>query len=337
MAGQELYISDLPDTLTGAGTATLPPRAAEEYDDPAPTTPRGRRGGRRRERRPHNARRRRGGRRRRPHNARRRPGGRRRPDHQGHRRGGRRGARPDDARDRRGGLTAAGTGRPLMRPGIIGRPKDPQVRRVAHCLADLGAEPIVIDPSRFPGRASASIADRVPSCPGIDLAGVGAWYIRGLPQPLPFQPLDLDAATGSVDELVSTSRHAFAAGRERRSFLASFVAGPPAGCCSPASTCAGAMTRASRCSSAPVADVRRDRASHRCGTRDGRGGSPAAARRVSRARRQARRSRAPLGLDERRQVLTVPRTAGRDCAGVSGELAGAPATPRLRCARSRQR
>ena len=65
----------------------------------------------------------------------------------------------------------------------------------------------------------------MPCCPGIDLAAVGAWHIRGLPQALPFQSLDIDAAAASVDELVVEAKRAFAAGRERRSFLASFVAG----------------------------------------------------------------------------------------------------------------
>ena len=112
-----------------------------------------------------------------------------------------------------------------MRPGIIGRPGDPQVRSVARHLRATRCEPVILDPSRFPGRAAASIADGVPCCPGIDLAAVGAWYIRGLPQALPFQSLDIDAAAASVDELVVEAKRAFAAGRERRSFLASFVAG----------------------------------------------------------------------------------------------------------------
>jgi glutathione synthase/RimK-type ligase-like ATP-grasp enzyme len=110
-----------------------------------------------------------------------------------------------------------------MTPGIIGRPSDPQVRRVVSRLRALHAEPVILDVSRFPGRGRASLVDGVPTWPGVDVAAVGAWYVRSMPLPLPFQPLRHGAEPGS-EALVSATKRAYAAGRERRSFLYSFLA-----------------------------------------------------------------------------------------------------------------
>lgn len=111
-----------------------------------------------------------------------------------------------------------------MTPGIIGPPSDPQVRRVADRLRELAGDPVILDLSRFPGRGRASLVDGVPACPGTDIAAVGAWYVRSMPLPLPFQPLRHDRGLG-IAPLVSATKRAYAAGRERRSFLYSFVAG----------------------------------------------------------------------------------------------------------------
>jgi hypothetical protein len=111
-----------------------------------------------------------------------------------------------------------------MPPGIIGPPSDPQVRRVAGRLRELAAQPVILDLSRFPGRGRASVLDGVPACPGTDLAAVGAWYVRSVPLPLPFQPLRYDDG-GDADVDTGATKRAYAAGRERRSFLYSFVVG----------------------------------------------------------------------------------------------------------------
>jgi glutathione synthase/RimK-type ligase-like ATP-grasp enzyme len=68
----------------------------------------------------------------------------------------------------------------------------------------------VLDLSRFPAARQLSIRDGVPSARGLDLGTVHAWYVRSLPLPLPFLPAD---------------RTDYAAGRERRSFVAGFVSG----------------------------------------------------------------------------------------------------------------
>lgn len=111
-----------------------------------------------------------------------------------------------------------------MTPGIIGRPSDAQVRRVAARLRAIDAEPVILDLPRFPGRGRASLIDGMPTWPGVDIAAVGAWYVRSMPLPLPFQPLRHGDEPG-VEGLVGATKHAYAAGRERRSFLYSFVAG----------------------------------------------------------------------------------------------------------------
>jgi glutathione synthase/RimK-type ligase-like ATP-grasp enzyme len=110
-----------------------------------------------------------------------------------------------------------------MTPGIIGPPSDPQVRSVAARLRALTGEPVILELSRFPGRGRASLVDGVPACPGVDVAAVDAWYVRSMPLPLPFQPLRHDGELGTGP--LSATKRAYAAGRERRSFLYSFVAG----------------------------------------------------------------------------------------------------------------
>jgi hypothetical protein len=106
-----------------------------------------------------------------------------------------------------------------MRAGIIGAPGDPQVDRVARRLRELGAAPAILDLSRFPSQAPASLIDGVPVCPGADLTAIDAWYVRSTPLLLPFQPLRI--GSGGVD--VRATKRAFAAGREERSFMTSFV------------------------------------------------------------------------------------------------------------------
>jgi glutathione synthase/RimK-type ligase-like ATP-grasp enzyme len=65
----------------------------------------------------------------------------------------------------------------------------------------------------------------VPTALGLDTRAVPAWYVRSVPLPLPFQPLDEEAGVGATaDEVVRSSRYAYAAGRERRSFVFSFLA-----------------------------------------------------------------------------------------------------------------
>jgi glutathione synthase/RimK-type ligase-like ATP-grasp enzyme len=112
-----------------------------------------------------------------------------------------------------------------MTPGIIGPPTDSQVERVAACLRDRGFEPVILDFSGFPGSARMSMVDGIPSVPGVEIHAVTGWYVRSLPLPLPFQPLDEHDGDGTADaaHVVARSRHAYAAGRERRSFVFSFV------------------------------------------------------------------------------------------------------------------
>jgi hypothetical protein len=100
--------------------------------------------------------------------------------------------------------------------GIIGRPHDPQVASVAGRLRRRGIEPVVLDLSRFRGHGSLSVRDGVPTARNLDLRAVAAWYVRSFPLPLPFLvPHDTEP---------DASRLRYAAGRERRSFLAGFVA-----------------------------------------------------------------------------------------------------------------
>jgi glutathione synthase/RimK-type ligase-like ATP-grasp enzyme len=56
-----------------------------------------------------------------------------------------------------------------------------------------------------------ALLDGVPSVAGLDLDAIPSWYVRSLPLPLPFFPMD-------------GSQRAYAAGREQRSFLFSLVA-----------------------------------------------------------------------------------------------------------------
>jgi glutathione synthase/RimK-type ligase-like ATP-grasp enzyme len=100
--------------------------------------------------------------------------------------------------------------------GIIGRSDDPHVAGVAASLRRRGMEPVYLDLSRFPGDGSLSVRDGVPTARNLDLRAVAAWYVRSLPLPQPFPvPHDIDP---------DASRMRYAAGRERRSFLAGFVA-----------------------------------------------------------------------------------------------------------------
>lgn len=108
--------------------------------------------------------------------------------------------------------------------GIIGPPHDPQVASVAGCLRERGAEPVILDFSRFPARGTLSILDGMPLAPGVGIDGVRRWYIRSMPLPLPFFPKSATVEMASSDELARDWRQAYAGGRERRSFVFSFVA-----------------------------------------------------------------------------------------------------------------
>lgn len=86
---------------------------------------------------------------------------------------------------------------------------------------------MVLDLSRFPASETISVLDGVPKVTGVDVGSVAAWYVRSIPLPLPFQPLDQlarEQPVGSVGELLARSDQAYAAGRERRSFLFSVIA-----------------------------------------------------------------------------------------------------------------
>jgi hypothetical protein len=100
--------------------------------------------------------------------------------------------------------------------GIIGPASDPQVRCVASALERRGAAPVVLDLGRFPSTLRLSLRDGVPGADGVDLSTVGSWYVRSLPLPLPFR------VNSAAD--VRVQARDYAAGRERRSFIAGFVA-----------------------------------------------------------------------------------------------------------------
>jgi hypothetical protein len=115
----------------------------------------------------------------------------------------------------------------VLTQGIIGPPSDPQVVDVAHRLRAQGVEAVVLDLSGFPGSGTISLLDGVATVTGVDVSSVAAWYVRSLPLPLPFQPLDQEARDqpgGTIEELVARIDRAYAAGRERRSFLFSVIA-----------------------------------------------------------------------------------------------------------------
>ncbi len=98
---------------------------------------------------------------------------------------------------------------------------------VAECLRARGAEPVILDLSRFPRSGTMSLLDGVPVVGELDVQAVPRWYVRSLPLPLPFHPLDEAGAEeppATVDEVLRRTDHAYAAGRERRSFLVSFLA-----------------------------------------------------------------------------------------------------------------
>jgi glutathione synthase/RimK-type ligase-like ATP-grasp enzyme len=100
--------------------------------------------------------------------------------------------------------------------GIIGPVSDPQVACVASALRRRGAAPVVLDLGQFPHTLRLSLRDGVPSADGVDLLAVSSWYVRSLPLPLPFR------VTPAADTRVQQRN--YAAGRERRSFVAGFVA-----------------------------------------------------------------------------------------------------------------
>jgi glutathione synthase/RimK-type ligase-like ATP-grasp enzyme len=113
-----------------------------------------------------------------------------------------------------------------MTQGVIGSPADPQVVSVADRLRALGVEPVVLDLSCFPSPGAISLLDGVPRVSGVDIGSVAAWYVRSFPLPLPFHPMDQeigDPPARSIEELIARSDRAYAAGRERRSFLFSFA------------------------------------------------------------------------------------------------------------------
>ena len=112
---------------------------------------------------------------------------------------------------------------PPMTAGIIGPAGDPQVRRVARHLRARGCDPLILDLARFPGAARASLADGVPSFAGADVSAVGAWYVRSMPRALPFQPLSDGGEPDNAAAVRAATKRAYAIGRERRSFLVSFV------------------------------------------------------------------------------------------------------------------
>ncbi len=93
--------------------------------------------------------------------------------------------------------------------GIIGPVGDEQVCRVREQLVRRGVEPAVLDLTTFPATTKVSLHDGVPSAGGLDVSAIRAWYVRSLPLPLPF---------------LADGRRDYAAGRERRSFVTSFVA-----------------------------------------------------------------------------------------------------------------
>ena len=100
--------------------------------------------------------------------------------------------------------------------GIIGQASDPQVSCVASALGRRGAAPTVLDLGLFPRSLRLSVRDGVPSADGVELLTIGSWYVRSLPLPLPFR-----VAPGADSRVQLRD---YAAGRERRSFLAGFVA-----------------------------------------------------------------------------------------------------------------
>ena len=109
-----------------------------------------------------------------------------------------------------------------MTCGIIGPVDDPQVVRVAVGIRQRGNEPIIVDLSGFPGEAKLSVRDGVPAG-ALDLDGVKSWYVRSLPLPLPFLEWGTAGSSDSGSQVAEAARRAYAAGRERRSFLAGFV------------------------------------------------------------------------------------------------------------------
>lgn len=104
--------------------------------------------------------------------------------------------------------------------GIIGPPGDEQVARVRACLKARGADPVVLDLSRFPADHTLSLLDGVPWQPDPDpcLSRVRSWYVRSFPLPLPFYLGD-PARPRPPGERAAR----YASGRERRSFGYSFV------------------------------------------------------------------------------------------------------------------
>lgn len=112
--------------------------------------------------------------------------------------------------------------------GIVGPPGDHQVVSVADHLRARGVEPILLDLSCSLRSGRISLLDGAPAVAGLDIQAVDGWYVRSLPLPLPFQPLDQEPGGGkevafTVDQVVTRSRQAYAAGREQRSFLFSVV------------------------------------------------------------------------------------------------------------------
>ncbi|MGH3929149.1 MAG: ATP-grasp domain-containing protein [Pseudonocardiaceae bacterium] len=69
----------------------------------------------------------------------------------------------------------------------------------------------------------------MPLAPSVGIDGARRWYVRSMPLPLPFLPNNATPNNATVDnaspdELAHDWRQAYAGGRERRSFVFSFVA-----------------------------------------------------------------------------------------------------------------
>ena len=108
--------------------------------------------------------------------------------------------------------------------GILGPPDDPQVLSVAGCLSELGAKPVIVDLSSFPVRPLIAWEDRCPRIEGLDLGTIVSWYLRSAPLALPFFPVEnKTAALEDVEGLIADTRKTYAAGRERRSFVAGLL------------------------------------------------------------------------------------------------------------------
>lgn len=73
-----------------------------------------------------------------------------------------------------------------MRIGLLGSPSDPHILSIGRAIAELGAEPVVIDTTTFDEARSYAIAETTLSYQGDTLEDVEVFFLRNILAPVPY-------------------------------------------------------------------------------------------------------------------------------------------------------